>query len=327
MSISVILPTYNRAHLIQQAVVSVTSQLDSGDELIVIDDGSTDDTKKVVAALDGNIRYIKTANGGAGAARNRGIEESSGDFLAFVDSDNYWLPGKLAVQRAIMHTRPDVACCFTDFVTSRSDGETINGGIRFWTRADPGWLNDMTDIVDLERYVEEPIESAGKRVWCGDLYPRLMHGNFIPVWTALVRKSQLDRHDRFPVDVNTHEEWEFFGRVLKGRKAAFTDVETAHNLAHDGARLTDIDYIERLECELKILVRVWGSDEIYISDYRQRYVRAFLSRAKPLMRHYLSTGSADRARTLMDSYAEIPWYWSLLLYAPKRLIRLGRVGA
>ena len=97
---SVIIPTYNRAHLVGRAIQSVIDQTFIGWELLLIDDGSTDDTEKVVKRFcDHRIRYLRhEVNKGAGAARNTGIRESSGEYIALLDSDDEWLPEKLDKQ-------------------------------------------------------------------------------------------------------------------------------------------------------------------------------------------------------------------------------------
>ncbi len=98
--VSVVLPTYNRAPLLGRAIRSVLGQSYTNFELLVIDDGSTDETSNVVAGFrDRRIRYISLPhNTGAGAARNVGIRMATGKFLAFQDSDDEWLPSKLAKQ-------------------------------------------------------------------------------------------------------------------------------------------------------------------------------------------------------------------------------------
>jgi glycosyltransferase involved in cell wall biosynthesis len=109
-AISVVMPTYNRGHLISRAIESCLGQLEERDELIIIDDGSTDDTERFVARYGNRLRYIRTPNQGAGAARNRGIQEARKPLLAFIDSDDEWLPGKIELQRAFMQAMPDGRC-------------------------------------------------------------------------------------------------------------------------------------------------------------------------------------------------------------------------
>ncbi len=106
--VSVIIPTYNRAHLLDRTLASVLDQSYRHFELLVVDDGSQDDTAGLVTGhADPRIRYLRqTQNLGAGAARNRGIREARGEFIAFLDSDDNWFPDKLAQQLAVFARLP-----------------------------------------------------------------------------------------------------------------------------------------------------------------------------------------------------------------------------
>jgi glycosyltransferase involved in cell wall biosynthesis len=98
--VSVVVPTYNRAHLLRRAIKSVLAQTFSDFELIIVDDGSTDETNEAVEEFDDpRIRFIRQpVRGGANRARNRGIEASRGEWVAFLDSDDEWLPRRLEAQ-------------------------------------------------------------------------------------------------------------------------------------------------------------------------------------------------------------------------------------
>ena len=96
--VSVIIPTYNRGWIIQEAIDSVLDQDFSDYELIVVDDGSGDNTLEILGAYGKAIAVLHQSNKGVSAARNRGIAEASGRLIAFLDSDDLWLPGKLATQ-------------------------------------------------------------------------------------------------------------------------------------------------------------------------------------------------------------------------------------
>ncbi|MBO7612155.1 MAG: glycosyltransferase family 2 protein [Elusimicrobia bacterium] len=111
--ISVILPTYNRAHLIKRSVESILNQTYQNIELIIIDDGSTDNTKEVIESLnDKRIVYIYQKNQGCCAARNKGIEVARGNYIALQDSDDAWHPDKLEIQiNALKENNADVVFC------------------------------------------------------------------------------------------------------------------------------------------------------------------------------------------------------------------------
>lgn len=111
--ISVIIPTYNRAAYIAEAIASVTAQTWAQLELILVDDGSTDETAAILAALAAEpqrapLRIIRQDNAGPGAARNAGVAVAGGDLLAFLDSDDLWLPDKLSRQMAVLQERPEI---------------------------------------------------------------------------------------------------------------------------------------------------------------------------------------------------------------------------
>ena len=109
--VSVIIPTFNRAHLLPNVVQSVLNQTFADFELIIVDDASTDNTQEVVESFsDPRIRYIKhEQNKGGGAARNTGIEAARGEFIAFLDSDDEWIPQKLEIQvPALSQAGPEV---------------------------------------------------------------------------------------------------------------------------------------------------------------------------------------------------------------------------
>lgn len=96
MKVSVIIPLYNKARQVRRALDSIAAQTFSGFEVIVVDDGSTDEGGRIVAAYtDARFRLIRQANAGPGAARNRGIAEAQGELIAFLDADDEWLPGYL----------------------------------------------------------------------------------------------------------------------------------------------------------------------------------------------------------------------------------------
>ncbi len=105
-TISVIIPSYNRAHTLKRALDSVLAQTRPADEIIVIDDGSTDTTEQLITQRYPQITYIKQANQGVSAARNTGIKTATGEWLALLDSDDEWLPNKLKTQLALLEQYP-----------------------------------------------------------------------------------------------------------------------------------------------------------------------------------------------------------------------------
>lgn len=118
--VSVIIPTYNRGWAIRDAVDSVLNQDFSDYELIIIDDGSTDNTMQILDRYGDKIVVLYQENKGVSAARNRGIAAASGQFIAFLDSDDIWLPKKLSIQIDFFKSNPDALICQTGEVWIRN---------------------------------------------------------------------------------------------------------------------------------------------------------------------------------------------------------------
>jgi glycosyltransferase involved in cell wall biosynthesis len=112
--VSVIIPTYNRGWIVKEAIDSVLEQDFVDYELIVVDDGSADNTPDILHGLVDDIKVIRQSNRGVSAARNRGIQASAGRWIAFLDSDDLWLPQKLSRQVDFFDRHPDARICQTD---------------------------------------------------------------------------------------------------------------------------------------------------------------------------------------------------------------------
>jgi glycosyltransferase involved in cell wall biosynthesis len=137
-SVSIIIPTFNRAAFLKEAVDSVCAQTTEDWELIVVDDGSTDDTPGVMAAFrDPRIRYVSQARGGVAAARNSGVALSRASLIAFLDSDDLWLPEKLRFQFQFFSLNPAAAICQTEEMWIRR-GQRVNPRVRH--RKHSGWI-------------------------------------------------------------------------------------------------------------------------------------------------------------------------------------------
>jgi len=112
--VSVIIPTYNRESMVVEAVESVLAQSMTDFELIVINDGSTDETEERLSAYGSRLKNYQQENAGVSAARNRGIKFSTAPLIAFLDSDDLWLPSKLQVQHKYMTENPKIHICQTE---------------------------------------------------------------------------------------------------------------------------------------------------------------------------------------------------------------------
>ena len=127
--VSVIIPTYNRAGPVVRAVDSVLAQTFSDFELIVVDDGSTDNTAEALATCQGRLTLICRPHGGVSAARNSGLAAARGELIALLDSDDYWRPEKLAAQVRFFDEHPEAVICQTEETWVRR-GRRVNSGLR-----------------------------------------------------------------------------------------------------------------------------------------------------------------------------------------------------
>ena len=126
MQISVIIPTFNRAQFVVKAIKSVLDQSFSSCEIIVVDDGSTDDTRAALAPYAAKIRYYYQQNSGVSSARNEGTRRAQGDWLAFLDSDDEWTTDYLHTQAARATKFPEAVAHLTNAVTIYPDGTRLN---------------------------------------------------------------------------------------------------------------------------------------------------------------------------------------------------------
>jgi glycosyltransferase involved in cell wall biosynthesis len=152
-TISVVIPTFNRGHLVGRAVESALAQTYLPLEIIVVDDGSTDDTADRVRAFGGNVRHLHQANRGASSARNRGVHEAKGVWVGFLDSDDVWFPDHLRrIAAAIAATVGKAGFYFADFLEARGPA---GGGLwehcRFQVGASFAYIEDATAWAMLER--------------------------------------------------------------------------------------------------------------------------------------------------------------------------------
>ncbi len=127
--VSVIIPTYNRGWIVKEAIDSVLAQDFADFELIVVDDGSTDNTFKILEEFESDIRVIRQTNRGVSAARNCGIQASVGRWIAFLDSDDLWLPQKLSLQVDFFSSHGDAMICQTEEQWIRN-GVRVNPKVR-----------------------------------------------------------------------------------------------------------------------------------------------------------------------------------------------------
>ena len=177
--VSVIIPAHNDARHLRECLDSVLAQ-DVPVEVIVVDDGSEDDTASILASYGDRVKAIRQANAGAGAARNAGMNIASGEFIAFLDADDVWLPGKLRHQVDVLQQRPRAGFVFTGWRCLYPDGST-------------------SDV--------RPTESLS--------YSDLLMDCRILTSTVVMRRSLVDQVGRFATELRRGQDYNYWIRVSR----------------------------------------------------------------------------------------------------------------
>lgn len=218
--VSIIMPTYNRKTLISKAIESVLDQDYVDWELIVVDDGSQDGSGDLIQAYvnkDDRIRYLYQANQGQSVARNTGIENSRGELIAFLDSDNMWEPHRLSIGIQTLLENPDCILCY---------GNSIS-----------------IDINDRE------LDRRNMRRYSGYVFPKLIVDNFISMNTVLVYKRVLNSCRPFNENNRLDEDYELWLNLSVDNKFIFID-EYLSRYRIEGERISN-NFMIRLDANLK----------------------------------------------------------------------------
>src|SRR5215475_301287 len=289
LPVSVVIPTYNRARHIVRSLNSVLEAIAPGDEVIVVDDGSTDDTRQVLKPYNDQIRYVMGPHRGAGAARNCGVAEARNPLVAFNDSDDEWFPDKLRLQRAFMQAQPDVLFCFTDIGLKDRNGSERRHGLLGWHQDSRSWDEILGPPKPYSLFAPLPQGRQDFNVHIGSLYETMLWKNYVPTQATVVRREQAGDALRFGEDIDVHEDHECFIRLAKAGAAAYFDCETVWQCDHDGPRLTRVDSLYNATCRIKMLERTFGADEQFLARlgerYREMLRNEYLTRARYMIRN------------------------------------------
>ncbi len=312
-AVSIILPTYNRATFLPQAFASIAAQQFTHWELIVVDDGSTDDTAAVVtnlsAPLSQSVKLLRQANQGPYAARNAGLDHAAGEFVAFFDSDDLWLPHHLHECVAALREHPEVdwvfgACRIVELATGRVRAENV-----FYENGLPRPFMKLRTRRDGELHIIDDPEA---------LACQLRFGLFCGLQNAVVRRS-LFAGRRFDVtDRNEAEDQMIVARVLAagGRMAYFDRVHVVYRV-HEGNSSGSADNAP-LEKRLQIyrtMIRAYEAlpREVALTRSQRRALRQRLCRECFWHVGYSLLWQHGRRAEALTMYrrglAHWPWDW------------------
>ena len=260
--VSVVIPTYNRSSLVTEAIDSVLEQSTLVEEIIVVDDGSTDDTSSALSAYGDRITVVRQENSGVNAARNRALELATGSFIALLDNDDVWLPFKTALELAALEAFPDSGFVFSDFYIWKPGISQIPKGLDSWHPKRRDWsaiLQERVSGSTLKLNVT-PRPEKDFDLYHGDIYGPSLEYPFVLPSTAIIRRECMDDL-RFDASDSTCGDWSFFARLSRRFGAVYVDLETTLNRSHeDEVRLTRLDQGVQLERRLNMTGRLWGND-------------------------------------------------------------------
>lgn len=266
VDVSVIIPTYNRRSLVVEAIDSALRQTAPPREIIVIDDGSTDDTASALQRFGDEIIFVRQENQGVGVARNRGLAMARGRYLAFLDSDDIWLDFKLELQVGVMERFPEIGFLFSDFLITREGMNPMPRGLKTWYRHPLRW----------EQVFENYVNSAltvfpGKRevlLYRGKIYRALLAEPYVLPSCALVRADRLTSNVRFAEAGPNCSDWEFFALLARMSDAGYLEIDTTINRGgSDRPRLTQTSAATKAELRLRMIGQVWKTDAQFLAAH------------------------------------------------------------
>lgn len=226
--VSVIIPAFNCEAFIDEAVESVLQQTLQPDEIIVVDDGSTDSTAERLQKYRSVLRYIHQENKGPSAARNVGISNASGEYIAFLDNDDVWLPRKLAAQVDAMRRHPEVALVFSDAAWIRDDGTTA----RYTFDRRPGSASRSGN--GLRSQIARLAENDGT-ILAGDWYGDLLQDNFIINSSVLMRREALLKVGAIDESLVLNSDYDLWLRISSHFPIAYLNLAALNYRVHEGS--------------------------------------------------------------------------------------------
>jgi glycosyltransferase involved in cell wall biosynthesis len=238
-AVSVIIPVYNSARTIRRAVDSVLSQTHPPNEIVLVDDGSTDNLAAAVTSYGKQVRLLRKMNGGAASARNFGIENSRGEYVAFLDSDDYWERDKLDRQLEVFRRHSDLGLCASRYY------QQVPGELRAPpVEESADLLNRVLAVSDREAF------TVGTRIWTS---------------TVLLRRQVLG-HQRFDPKLRTAEDRDLWIRLAMFHPV-YIAAEPLATAVHEPGSLSrsepELDYPNMLQVvwRYRSLLGAWGLKE------------------------------------------------------------------
>jgi glycosyltransferase involved in cell wall biosynthesis len=231
--VSVVITTYNCGRYIGQAVDSILAQTYVNYEIIIVDDGSEDDTAKVLACYGDRLRIFRQPNLGLSRARNRAFRHCTGKYIAFLDADDQWKPYKLAFQVAIFEKMPAIGMLFTNFDIMDEDGNVlatsaIQSGFPIFKEYRFSLEGSLSHQAELNALgIEAPAAASGRIVHHGDGFSQLFRGNFVLPSTEMFRRECLSHELQFNERYRCATDQDFHLRLARRFPVAYIECAAA----------------------------------------------------------------------------------------------------
>lgn len=219
--VSVIIPCYNQSQYLERAVRSCVEQTLAGVEILVINDGSTDNTKAVCESLRNvpNLRYIEQANVGLASTRNAGIKLATGKYIQFLDADDYLHPSKLEVQARHLDENPQYAYNYCDLVR----------------------VNDDSGVA-----IDQDTVGTTRKILTGNIFGSLLIGGYFPPVCALVRKETLETYGAFTPQLDGNADYELWLRLAgHNQLCCYLDEKLCYYRMHGENMSKDLDHMNQ----------------------------------------------------------------------------------
>lgn len=246
-TVSVVIPTFNRAYCIGKTIDSVLTQTHRDLEAVVVDDGSTDGTAELLERTyghEGRLRLLRQSNQGVSAARNLGLRACRGRFIALLDSDDEWLPWKIEAQLACLGALPQAGMIWTDMDAVTPDGEIfckryltkMYSAYRWFSRDELFERSMALSTVD-----EALAERLGNpRLYTGDIFSEMVLGNLVHTSTVLLRRERLEKVGGFDLSLLlSGEDYDFHLRTCREGPVAYLDIPSIRYRRGSADQLTE----------------------------------------------------------------------------------------
>lgn len=313
--ISVVLPTFNRAVFLVEAIESVLSQTHQDHELIVVNNGRTGETEQALHRFRDRLRYVVHPERGAARARNRGLNEAKGDWIAFLDDDDRWLPYKLELQMACLNRYPHLGFLFSDFMAFDESGVVATSYIRrYFSSLDRNHVSFekvFKEHVPLSEFANSEHSWGDGRFYQGMIFPTLLLGNFVLTSTTLAKKSLLVQLGGFCEAFEVVEDADLFLRMSLEGSAGYIDVPTAqYRLGENRLTGTDLRRLSVWQNNLQSVRSLMKNRPHLMKEYpgpiRKRLAQLH---RKIAYRHFLNGDASDARDHWRESLMNDRFQW------------------